>query len=106
MKGEEWGNLDNLMDRKDKQFTRIIDAVKRSRAEDDPIDAIIHDRITGVDVADIVMRRSNYLRPKGFNMDEFIDSMSNFEKQAYGGDASSKNNQSHMEPLLKISVSN
>mmetsp|Transcript_44486 Transcript_44486/g.59019 ORF Transcript_44486/g.59019 Transcript_44486/m.59019 type:complete len:179 (-) Transcript_44486:352-888(-) len=85
-RGEEYGNLDNLMDRRDKQFARIIDAVKRAKTEEDPIDSIIHDRITGTDVTDGLMRRSNYLRPKGFNMDEFIDSLSNFERRAFNQD--------------------
>ena len=108
-KGEEWGNLDNLIDRQNNQFSRIIDAVKRARTDNDPIDSIIHDRITGTDVTDGLMRRSTYLRPKGFNMNEFIDSMSNFERavQERGdGGQKSASVMSHMEPLLKLSKSN
>ena len=107
-KGEEWGNLDNLIDRQNKQFNRIISAVKRAKIEKDPIDAIIHDRIAGIDVTDGLMRRSNYLRSKGFNMDEFIDSLSNFERAAQGGGRGRKSvsgmSSSHMEPLLKVSI--
>jgi len=75
IKGEEYGNLDDLIDKDKHEVARVIKAVNRVRAEEDPVDAIIHDRITNVDKTDWLMR-SGYMRAKGIDMDQFIDSLS------------------------------
>ena len=45
-KGEEYGHMDDLIVRDDKEAARVIQAVNRVCADKDPIDSIIADRIT------------------------------------------------------------
>ncbi len=81
IRGEEYGNLDDLIDKDKHEVERVIKAVNRVRADEDPIDAISHDRITNVDKTDGFMWRSGYMRAKGVNMDRFIESMSAFNRR-------------------------
>lgn len=75
-KGEEYGHMDDLIDRDEKEAARVLQAVNRACADKDPIDAIITDRITNLDVTDGFMRRRSGALLTGVNMDDFIDSVS------------------------------
>ena len=57
IKGEEYGNMDDLIEKDQRDAARVLMAINRARAEDDPIDAIITDRITNTDMTDGMMRR-------------------------------------------------
>lgn len=47
-RGEEYGNLDDLIKHDGKEAGKILKAVNRINAEEDELDAIIVDRITNV----------------------------------------------------------
>ena len=57
-KGEEYGHMDDLIDRDEKEAARVLQAVNRACTDKDPIDAIIADRITNLDVTDGFTRRA------------------------------------------------
>ena len=88
-KGEEYGNLDDLIGNDEKEAKRILQAVNRAKTEEDPFDEIIVDRITNYqEEGDLMMRRGPQPKRTGVNMDDFIDSISVFSKRITSNDHS------------------
>ena len=76
--------------------------MNRARAEEDPIDAVITDRITNTDVTDGLMRRNNSPKRTGVNMNSFIETVSAFKRRITQPQQLSekKGNNGLLEPML------
>lgn len=74
VKGEDYGNLEDLIKKNERDAATVIQAVNRARAEEDPIDAIITDRITNEDARDGMV--ASRKQAEQVNMNDFIESMS------------------------------
>ena len=77
-KGEETGHMDDMIDRDSKEIAKVLQAVNRVCTEEDPIDAIIANRITNQDVTDGFTHHGRSRKFTAVNMNDFINQVTVF----------------------------